>query len=166
MFSNLRIGTPLYVLHKNEPQLEVGEVTFVSQPTPQFGTTYNAGYPMPAPKMLVDVKIKSANGDVELQKLPAELSIADFGNGMVISESREAICNEVDTMRKASIRVIESVEQHKGIVDKCDALLAELNPQIKQEVERTKEFDSLKQEVGGLKDNLLELKDMLSKLLN
>ena len=166
MFSNLRIGTPLYVLHKNEPQLEVGEVTFVSQPTPQFGTTYNAGYPMPAPKMLVDVKIKSANGDVELQKLPAELSIADFGNGMVISESREAICNEVDTMRKASVRVIESVEQHKGIVDKCDALLAELNPQIKQEVERTKEFDSLKQEVGGLKDNLLELKDMLSKLLN
>jgi hypothetical protein len=166
MFSNLRIGTPLYVLHKNEPQLEVGEVTFVSQPTPQFGTTYNAGYPMPAPKMLVDVKIKSANGDVELQKLPAELSIADFGNGMVISESREAICNEVDTMRKASIRVIESVEQHKSIVDKCDALLAELNPQIKQEVERTKEFDSLKQEVGGLKDNLLELKDMLSKLLN
>jgi hypothetical protein len=166
MFSNLRIGTPLYVLHKNEPQLEVGEVTFVSQPTPQFGTTYNAGYPMPAPKMLVDVKIKSANGDVELQKLPAELSIADFGNGMVISESREAICNEVDTMRKASIRVIESVEQHKGIVDKCDALLAELNPQIKQEVERTKEFDSLKQEVGGLKENLLELKGMLSKLLN
>ena len=166
MFSNLRIGTPLYVLHKDEPQLEVGEVTFVSQPTPQFGTTYNAGYPMPAPKMLVDVKIKSANGDVELQKLPAELSIADFGNGMVISESRDAICNEVDTMRKASIRVIESVEQHKGIVEKCDALLAELNPQIKQEVERTKEFDSLKQEVGGLKENLLELKGMLSKLLN
>ena len=156
----------MYVLHRNDPKLEVGEVIFVSQPTPQLGTTYNAGYPMPTPKMLVDVKIKSANGDVELQKLPAELSIADFGNGMVISESREAICNEVDTMRKASVRVIESVEQHKGIVDKCDALLAELNPQIKQEVERTKEFDSLKQEVGGLKDNLLELKDMLSKLLN
>lgn len=165
MFSNLRIGTPLYVLHKSEPQLEVGEVIFVSQPTPQFGTTYNAGYPM-TPKMLVDVKIKTANGDVELQKLPAELSIADFGNGMVISESKDAILNEIDVLRKNSVHIIESVEQHKGIVSKCDTLLAELNPQIRKEAERTKEFDSLKQEVGGLKGDLLELKGMLSKLLN
>lgn len=165
MFSNLRIGTPLYVLHKSEPQLEVGEVIFVSQPTPQFGTTYNAGYPM-TPKMLVDVKIKTANGDVELQKLPAELSIADFGNGMVISESKDAILNEIDVLRKNSVHIIESVEQHKGIVSKCDTLLAELNPQIRKEAERTKEFDTLKQEVGGLKGDLLELKGMLSKLLN
>ena len=165
MFSNLRIGTPLYVLHKNEPQREVGEVIFVSQPTPQFGTTYNAGYPM-TPKMLVDVKIKTANGDVELQKLPAELSIADFGNGMVISESKDSILNEIDVLRKNSVHIIESVELHKGIVGKCDTLLAELNPQIRKEAERTKEFDSLKQEVGGLKGDLLELKGMLSKLLN
>ena len=166
MFSNLRVGTPLYVLHKAEPQLETGEVIFVSQPTPQFGTTYNAGYPMPTPKMLVDVKIKTAKGDVELQKLPAELSIADFGNGMVISESKDAILNEIEVIRKASAHIIDSVEQHKGIVEKCDVLLAELNPQIRQEVERTKEFDSLRQEVGGLKGDLAELKSMLSKYLN
>ena len=166
MFSNLRIGTPLYVLHRNDPKLEVGEVIFVSQPTPQLGTTYNAGYPMPTPKMLVDVKIKTANGDVELQKLPAELSIADFNNGMVISESKDAILNEVDVIRKNSVHIIESVEQHKGIVEKCDVLLAELNPQIRKEAERTREFDSLKQEVGGLKGDLAELKGMLSKLLN
>lgn len=166
MFSNIRIGTPLYVLHKNEPKLEVGEVTFISQPTPQFGMTYNAGYPMTTPKMLVDVKIKTANGDVELQKLPAELSIADFGNGMVISESKDAILNEIEVIRKSSINIIESVEQHKSIVEKCDALLSDLNPHIRQEVERTKEFDSLKQEVGGIKGDLLELKGMLAKFLN
>jgi hypothetical protein len=165
MFSNLRIGTPLYVLHKNEPQLEIGEVTFVSQPTPQFGTTYSGGYPMPSPKMLVDVKIKSSSGEVELQKLPADLTIADFGNGMVISESKDAILNEIDTLRKSSVRVIESVDMHKNIVEKCDGLLAELNPQIKQEMERTKEFDTLKEEVGGIKTDLVELKGMLSKLL-
>ena len=99
MFSNLRIGTPLYILHKQDPKLEIGEVTFVSQPAPQFGTTYTSGYPMPAPKMLVDVKIKSPGGEVvDLQKLPADLSIADFGNGMVVSESRDAIYNEIDAI--------------------------------------------------------------------
>lgn len=166
MFSNLRIGTPLYVLHKAEPQLEIGEVTFISQPSPQFVTAYNAGMQMPTPKMLVDIKIKTANGDVELQKLPADMSIADFGNGMVISESRDAILNEIDTLRKSSVRIIESIEHHKSMVDKCDTLLAELNPQIKQEAERTKEFDSLKQEVSGIKGDLVELKGMLSKFLN
>jgi hypothetical protein len=166
MFSNLRIGTPLYVLHKNEPQLEIGEVTYISQPSPQFVTAYNAGMQMPTTKMLVDVKIKTANGDVELQKLPADMSIADFGNGMVISESRDAILNEIDTLRKSSVRIIESIEHHKAMVDKCDTLLAELNPQIKQDAERTKEFDSLKQEVSGIKGDLVELKGMLSKFLN
>jgi hypothetical protein len=166
MFSNLRVGAPLYVLHKQEPRLEIGEVIYVSQPSPQFSTTYNAGFQMPSPKMLVDLKIKTDHGDVDLQKIPSDLSIADFGNGMVISESRDAIFNEIDAMRKNSVRIIESVDQHKGIVEKCDSLLSELNPQIKQEVERTKELDNLKKEMGGIKGDLAELKGMLAKFLN
>lgn len=156
----------MYVLHKQEPRLEMGEVIFVSQPSPQFTTTYNSGFQMPSPKMLVDLKIKTDHGDVDLQKIPADLSIADFGNGMVISESKEAILNEIDAMRKNSVRIIESVDHHKGIVEKCDALLSELNPQIKQEVERTKELDNLKKEMGGIKGDLAELKGMLAKFLN
>ena len=162
MFSNLRIGTPLYVLHKQEPQLEIGEVTFVSQPTPQMGTTYNAGFQMPTPKLLVDLKIKTANGEVDLQKLPADLSIADFGNGMVVSESRDAIYNEIEALRKTSQRVVDSIEYHQTVMSKCTDLMAELNPQVKQEAE----FDSLKQEVCGIKGDLQELKGMLSKFLN
>ena len=163
MFSNLRIGTPLYILHKQDPKLEIGEVTFVSQPSPQFGATYSAGYPMPAPKMLVDVKIKSSSGEVvDLQKLPADLSIADFGNGMVVSESRDAIYNEIEALRKTSQRVVESMDYHQSVVGKCTDLMAELNPQVKQEAE----FDSLKQEVSGIKGDLQELKGMLSKFLN
>jgi hypothetical protein len=162
MFSNLRIGTPLYVLHKQEPQLEIGEVTFVSQPTPQMGTTYNAGFQMPTPKLLVDLKIKTANGEVDLQKLPADLSIADFGNGMVVSESRDAIYNEIEALRKNSQRVVDSIEYHQTVMSKCTDLMAELNPQVKQEAE----FDSLKQEVSGIKGDLAELKGMLAKFLN
>lgn len=163
MFSNLRVGTPLYILHKQDPKLEIGEVTFVSQPSPQFGATYTAGYPMPAPKMLVDVKIKSSSGEVvDLQKLPADLSIADFGNGMVVSESRDAIYNEIDALRKTSQRVVESMDYHQSVMSKCTDLMAELNPQVKQEAE----FDSLKQEVCGIKGDLQELKGMLAKFLN
>lgn len=118
---------------------------------------------MPAPKMLVDVKIKSSGGEVvDLQKLPADLSIADFGNGMVVSESRDAIYNEIEALRKTSQRVVESMDYHQSVMSKCTDLMAELNPQVKQEAE----FDSLKQEVCGIKGDLQELKGMLSKFLN
>lgn len=166
MFSNLRNGTPLYVLHKSEPRLEIGEVINVGTPVPQFGQTYTAGFQMPGQKMLVDVKIKTKNGDIDLQKLPADLSIADFGNGMVVSESREAILNEIDALRKSSERVIESVDYHKAVIGKCTDLMSELNPQLKQDVERAKELDSLKREVGGLKDDMVDIKGMLTKMMN
>lgn len=165
MFQSLRIGTPLYVLHKNEPKLEVGEVTFVSNPTPPFGQTYSAGFPMQQ-QMIVDVKIKSGEQTIELKQLPATQTIADYGNGMVISESREGILTEIDTLRKNSLRVLDSIEQHKAIVEKCESFIAELNPQIKQEAERTKEISNLQNEVNGLKDDMTDIKGMLTKLLN
>lgn len=167
MFQSLRIGTPLYVLHKNEPKLEVGEVTFVSNPTPQFGTTYGAGYQMQQPTV-VDVKIKVAGQEnpIEIKQLPATLSIADYGNGMVISESREGILTEIDTLRKNSLRVLDSLDQHKSIVKQCEAFIAELNPQVKIEAERTQEIAGLKDEVNGLKDDMTDIKGMLTKLLS
>ena len=150
MFQSLRIGTPLYVLHKNEPKLEVGEVIFVSQPVNQFGQTiYQQGIMNPAPAT-VDIKIKSNDKTIELQKLPANMSIADYGNGMVISESRDSIINELGVLRQNSERIIASIDQHKDIVSKCDALMQELNPQVKQDAERQKEMLALGERVGGL----------------
>lgn len=165
MFQNLRIGAPLYVLHKNEPRLEVGEVTFVSNPTPQFGQTYGSGFQMQQPA-IIDVKIKSGEQTIELKQLPATQTISDYGNGMVISESREGILTEIDTLRKNSLHVLDSIEQHKAIVQKCESFTAELNPQVKLEAERSQEIAGLKNEVNGLKDDMTDIKGMLTKLLN
>ena len=43
MLSGLRQGAPIYVLYKNELKTAIGEVVAVSNPVPQYGTTYNAG---------------------------------------------------------------------------------------------------------------------------
>lgn len=137
---------------------------FVSNPVPQYGQTFNAGVSLQQP-MTVDVKIKSGEQTIELQRLPANLSIADYGNGMVISESREAICQEVSLLKGNSEKVIESVERHKAIVQKCDELLQELNPQIRQEVERAKELDNLSKRVGGLESSIADIKGLLIQSL-
>lgn len=162
MFQSLRNGTPLYVLRKNEPKLEMGEVTFVSQPVNQFGQPVYGGT-QPA---TVDIKIQIADKQMDLQKLPATFTIADCGNGIVVSESRDAISNEINILRQNSQRILESTEQHKAIVQRCNELLAEINPQVKQEAERTKEIESLSQRVGGLENSLADIKGLLIQSLN
>ena len=157
MFSNLRSGAPLYVLHRSEPRVEVGEVVNVSQPTPQFNTTYNNGIMTP-PKMYVDVRIKVGDQMIDLQKLQSDMSVADC-NGMVVAEGKDAIVNEVAALAKMSQSVLDSVDRHKDIVTKCNALLVELNPDVKREAERAKEMNDLRNEVA-------DLKSMLSQLLN
>lgn len=162
MFQSLRNGTPLYVLRKNEPKLEMGEVIFVSQPVNQFGQPVYGGT-QPA---TVDIKIQIADKQMDLQKLPATFTIADCGNGIVVSESRDAISNEINILRQNSQRILESIEQHKAIVQRCNELLAEINPQVKQEAERAKEIESLSQRVGGLENSLADIKGLLIQSLN
>ena len=162
MFQSLRIGTPLYVLRKNEPKLEIGEVTFVGQPVNQFNQPVYGGT-QPA---TVDVNIQIGDKPMNLQKLPAMLTIADCGNGIVVSESREAISNEINILRQNSQRILESIDQHQAIVQKCNELLAEINPQVKQEAERAKEIESLGNRVGGLENSLAEIKGLLIQSLN
>jgi len=161
MFQNLRVGTPLYVLHKNELKIETGEVTFVSQPVNQFNQVVFANS-QPA---TVDISMQVDGKPIELKKIPATLSISDCGNNRVVSESREAISTELSVMKANSQRVIDSMDQHKEIVRKCDELLQELNPQIKQEAERSKEIESLANRVGGLESSIGRIEQMLTRSL-
>lgn len=165
MFSNLRVGTPLYVLHKNDLRVEEGEIQLVGTPIPQFGTTFVAGTMQPQ-KMVVDLKVKIGDQIVDLQKMPADQTIADFGiNGMVVSESRESILNEVVTIKKQSQSVLESREYHEERIAKCDELIQTLNPTAKHEAEQRQEIDSLKRQIADMGDDMTDIKGMLTKLL-
>ena len=167
MFQGLRPAAPIYILYKAEPRIAVGEVVSVSNPVPQYSATaYQNGMVMP-PKAYVDIKIRIADEVVDLQRLPADATIADFGNsGMVVSESKDAIANEIYGFKKASQRALEEVERHKHIVTQCDVMLAELNPQLKKEAEQTAEIENLKRGMADLQDTLVDLKGMLAKALN
>lgn len=167
MFQGLRASSPFYILYKNEPRVAIGEVISVSNPVPQFGATAYQNGLMTTPKSFVDIKVRVGEEVLDLQKLPADSTIADFGgNGMVVSESREAIINEVDGFKKASERVLADVGRHRKIVSECDKMLSELSPQLKREAEQAEEIENLKQGMGNLRDDLADIKALLSKALN
>lgn len=154
MFSNLRTNSQLYILHKEStPYVEVGQVLSVSQPQPRFPV---ANFMNPQ-ELVVDVVVRINGNDVTLQKLPANLDVADQGtaNGaLVITTSREAMNAEVDSMRQKSISILNSVDYHKKIVQDCEVLLQRLNPEF---AEQKQEIDMLKSQMSEMMSGMKEL---------
>ena len=156
----------MYVLYKNDLRVEEGEVQFPGTPVPQFDTTFVAGSMQPQ-KMVVDLKVKIGDQILDLQKMPADMTIADFGtNGMVVSESREALLTEVQTIKKQSQTILDSRKYHEERLVKCDELIQTLNPAARHEAEQKQEIDTLKRQIADMGDDMTDIKGMLTKLLN
>ena len=60
------------------------------------------------------------------------MDIADFGqNGnIVVSCSRDAMNNEVASMKQKSIDIINSMDFHNSVIAGCDKMLTLLNPEF------------------------------------
>lgn len=160
MFSNLRTNSQIYILHKeSSPYVEVGTVMNVSQPVPKFPMNNF----MNQQELVVDVTVKINDSTVTLQKLPANLDIADQGiNGnMVITTSREAMNSEVDALRQKSLGILNSVEYHQKIVQDCEILLQRLNPEFAEQRQQKQEIDTLKAQMSEM---MSDMKDLMAQL--
>lgn len=162
MFSNLRANSQIYILHKDaSPYIEIGSVVSVSQPQPKFPVT-NFMQPQ---EMVVDITVRVNENTVTLQKLPANLDVADQGiNGnMVITTSREAMNAEIDSLRQKSLSVINSVEYHQKLIQDCEQLLQRLNPEFAEQKQQKQEIDLLKQQMSDMMGSMRELMAQLKE---
>lgn len=166
MFSALRTGSPFYILEKSdEPKLKIGSVVSVTQPVPKYAQTYipNQNYT----ETVVDVVVKVGEEDIKFEKIPSNLSIANFGqNGIVVSESKEAMNTEVEGMLRTSRNILDSIPYHEKVVEVCDVMLRELNPQFAKEKQQEEKIASLESKVGGMEGKLDQIANMLSMALN
>ena len=135
MFSGIRQNSLFYILEKGEElKLSIGHVVSVSNPQPkynQFPTTQ----PFAQPEMFVDVKVKVGEEMQEFKQLGANLSIANSGN-VVVSDSKEAMSAEVESLLRMSRQVLESIPYHEKVLVSCDSILRELNPSFAKEKEQ------------------------------
>lgn len=166
MFSAIRSGSSFYILEKSDdPKLKIGTVVSVSQPQPKFANTFipNQQYS----EMVVDVVVKVGEEDFKFEKLPSNLSIANFGtNGIVVSESKEAMNAEVEGMLRNSKQIIESVPYHEKVISSCDAMLRELNPIFKKEKEQEEKIGLLEKKMNGMEGTLFDIRKLLNDALN
>ena len=161
MFSTLRQNSPIYVLDKKDsPVLKKAIIETVSPQRSRTGSFY--GQPM---DMIVDIRVNIDGTSQEFKNIPASLSIANDGN-IVISETKEAMSTEVDSMLSISKQILESVDYHKDVIEKCEQILKDLNPQFAKDKFQEEKINSLESRIGGVENTLEDIKDMLSKVLD
>ena len=164
MFSSSRQGGFIYVLSKGErPTVKIGQIESVSSPVPKY-PTYNPSVPYsPQPEMLIDIKVRCGEEVLDFQKLPANGEMFAYPN-VIVSEKKEAIISEVEAMMQTSKQIVESVQYHNSVIESCDSILKELNPQFAKEKQQEDRINSLEQEVKSVKDGLGDIKSLLIQM--
>lgn len=114
---------------------------------------------------MVDVKVKLNDEEVDFKQLPANGQIANDKN-LVVSDNKEAMSAEVDTMLRQSKAILESVDYHKKVVDSCEGMLLQLNPQIAKEREQTEKISKLEGKVSGMEGKLDRMMGLLQQAIN
>lgn len=162
MFSALRQGSSVYILDKSEdPVVKVGYVENVTSPRPMY-KTYNPAVSFGTNmQTVVDVTVKIGNEKKDFVGLPSNESIHSHGD-YVVSESREAMIQEVDSMLQNSKNIIDSIDSHKKIILACENILKDLNPVYAKEQERDSAIDSLTQQVNNMQGVLNRLESLLT----
>lgn len=166
MFSALRQGSSFFILDKtNVPKLKIGSVVSVSQPMPKYNNTYVPGHNYT--ETVVDVVVKVNEEELKFEKLPSNLSIANFGqSGIVVSESKEAMNGEVESMLRNSKNILESIPYHKEVLVACDEMMKELNPQLAKEKEQEQKIAMLENRMGGMESTLQDIHKLLNSALS
>ena len=122
MFSALSQGSPVYILDKtSSPEYKIGEIVGVSYPKiNQYGV---------GPQNTVDLKVKIEGNTQEFNSIPSINSIVSYNSGkIVISETKQGIQNEVESILENSRKIINNIDVYKQNIVDCESILKELNP--------------------------------------
>lgn len=168
MFQGVRNGSLIYILHKDEPTIKIGQVISVSNPRgknqrqqdiPQLPFAMNTA------DLVVDITIRVGNETKILEALPAVASVADFGT-LFFSDSKEAIMGELDSMLKTSKEVIASVDYHQGMIEKIEKLVQSINPQIAKDKEIETRMGVFEDKLSRVDTSIDEIRLLLQRLTN
>lgn len=129
--------------------MEPGTIVSVSPPKPKFAVPPVYGQPQ---EMVVDLVVRVGDVNNNYQGLPAMADIADFGvnTQIVISATKEAINNEIAAMKQKSSDVINSVDYHKSVIEGCNKMLLDLNPEYAEKQQQQSEINDLKRQMAEL----------------
>lgn len=162
MFSTLRKGSSVYILDRTStPEVKVGYVENVSMPRPMY-PTYNPSVSLGTNmSQVVDMKIR-IDDDTKEFCVPSTLSIHSYGD-YTLSENKEGMISEVDSLLQSSKDIINSIDKHKANITAYEDILKTLNPIYAKEQERDTAISTLSSRVDGIQNSLDRLELLLKQ---
>ena len=139
----------------------MGYIDSVSMPRPMY-PTFNPqvclGTNM---STVVDIKVR-IDDQVKEFCVPSSLSIHTYGD-YTLSENKEAMISEVDSLLQNSKDIINSIDKHKDAISAYENILKSLNPVYAKEQERDGAISNLSQRVDSIQDSLDRLERLLKR---
>ena len=128
---------------------------------------YNPSQPMAMLNgPVTDITVQVGNETIPFVGLPANGIVANFSDkGLFIATDITAIVREVQSMVSASKQALEQIPMHQKIVQDCDALLIQLQPERQKEAKQTQEIESLKTQLTEMNGKFEKMVEMLSAKL-
>ena len=165
MFSTLRKGATIYILDRSaDPTVKIGYIENVTMPRPMY-PTYNPAVSIGTNmQTVVDLTLR-VDDDKKEFCVPSNLSIHTYGD-FTLSENKEAMISEVDSLLQNSKDVLDSVDKHKAAISAYEKILGELNPVYAKEQERDSRIDNLTQQMDSMQDVLNRLESLLRHNIN
>lgn len=139
----------------------MGYIDSVSMPRPMYPTfnpQVSLGTNM---STVVDVKVR-IDDQVKEFCVPSSLSIHTYGD-YTLSENKEAMISEVDSLLQNSKDIINSIDKHKDAITAYETILKSLNPVYAKEQERDGAISNLSQRVDSIQDSLDRLERLLKR---
>ena len=150
MFSALSQGSPVYLLDKTSTlEYKVGEIVGVS--SPRFNNT-------------VDLKVKVDDSIQEFSGIPSINSFVSYNGGkVIISETKQAIQNEVEGILQNRKHVLDNIESYKEDIVQCESILKKLSPQFAIDKERDERLSKLEDRFDGVESKLDKIFNLIQK---
>lgn len=99
---------------------------------------------------------------MEFKNIMPSLSVVDYKNA-ILSETKELLIPEVETLLQNSKSIVENVDFYKKVIDSCEKMLKCLSPKYAKEIQHDEDINNLKSEIGGIKSKMDTIIQMLSK---
>lgn len=156
MFSTLRQGSQLHILHKSAtPYVELGTIETVSN-LPMYGYYPNL------PAFPMDISVRVGEKVTTYQQLPSNAESAETterttGEQVFIACSKEVLNTELQSMRQKSYDTINSVPYHEQRIKVLDTLISQLNPEIAEKQQQAQEINDLRAQIASMHELISQL---------
>lgn len=163
MASQIAQGSALFILNRKELKVVSATVANVSQPHVSKAAATNPALAMQGFVVDLTLTIGSETTTIEF---PVNSATANYPEkGWFVTNDRLAVTREVESMANMSKQILAQVPAHEKIVQGCETLLMELNPEKQKEAQQEQEIAMLKAQIEEMKRSSADTGNKLDKVL-